>query len=115
MISDKISFPDSSFARITVRVSVVLAFLMPVAFIFLMDTGMAIAAYIKKYPAVFLGIPWSGGAASVIVLMFDQFSGELNFKALGFEFKGAAVPAIFWVICFLAFIVAIKVLMVPDI
>ena len=79
-----------------------------------MDTNMAVAGLIMQYPAIFLGIPWACGGASVIVLMFDQFSGELSFKALGFEFKGAAVPAIFWVICFLAIIVALRLLLIPN-
>jgi hypothetical protein len=56
------------------------------------------------------GIPVSFVTSLVLVLAFRREAGPIEFEALGFKFKGASGPLIFWVICFLAFVTALRLL-----
>jgi len=53
-------------------------------------------------------VPFAGYAALALVWLLESLSGEpIEFKAIGFEFKGPAAPIIMWVLCFLAIVAAI--------
>jgi hypothetical protein len=55
-------------------------------------------------------VPFAGYAALALVLLLEWRSSDpIEFKALGFEFKGPAAPIVLWVLCFLAIVVAIAV------
>lgn len=68
------------------------------------------AKLIQAHAAAMLGVPWAGGAASIVVLLFRATSGKIEFKVMGFEFSGASGPIVLWVMCFLAEILAIYML-----
>ena len=61
------------------------------------------------FPAL-TGIPLSALSATIVISCFRTALGEIEFKAFGFEFKGASGPATLWVVCFLALIVGIRLL-----
>jgi hypothetical protein len=50
-----------------------------------------------------VGMPFVGFAALALVLLLESRSDlPIEFKALGFEFKGASGPIVLWVLCFVA-------------
>jgi len=57
-------------------------------------------------------LPVSGLFSFVLVASFQKFSGDIEFKALGFEFSGASGPVIMWAISFIAIVVSINLLWV---
>lgn len=63
-----------------------------------------------------LGLPCSAaGAYAVVALLLNVFppakqDNSIKFNAFGLEFTGPAGPITFWVVCFLSFIAAIKML-----
>jgi len=67
----------------------------------------------KQFPAVIL-VPMSGLASLCIVLLLRLSSGPLEFKAVGFEFRGASGQVVLWVVCFLALILSVKLLWVSG-
>jgi hypothetical protein len=45
--------------------------------------------------------------ALVVVLLLRTVAGNIQLKALGFEFQGASGPIIMWILCFLTLILAV--------
>jgi hypothetical protein len=60
--------------------------------------------------AAIVGLPAAGAVAFVIVMVFRQTAGPIEFEAAFIKFKGAAGPVILWALCFLAIAGAIKML-----
>ena len=54
--------------------------------------------------------PACAGFALVLVLVLRAAAGEIEFEVLGLKFRGASGPLVFWVLCFLAQILAVKLL-----
>ena len=67
----------------------------------------------RQFAAVIL-VPMSGLAALCIVLLLRLSSGPLEFKAIGFEFRGASGQVVLWVVCFIALIAAVKLLWIAP-
>ncbi|HHG3620482.1 TPA: hypothetical protein ACPV0G_000754 [Vibrio parahaemolyticus] len=65
---------------------------------------------ISYSPMLAVGLPISGVIALALVLALEQKAENIKFKAIGFEFEGAAGQIILWVITFLAMVLAIKTL-----
>ena len=65
----------------------------------------------QQFAAVIL-VPMSGLGSFCIVLLLRLSSGPLEFKAIGFEFRGASGQVVLWVVCFIALIAAVKLLWV---
>ena len=63
----------------------------------------------NQFPALIL-VPMSGLASLCIVLLLRLSSGPLEFKAIGFEFRGASGQVVLWVVCFLAMVASVKLL-----
>lgn len=63
----------------------------------------------QQFPAV-VGLPMAALAALCLVVLLEIQAGNVELKAFGFEFKGAAGPIVMWVICFFAISAAIKML-----
>jgi hypothetical protein len=53
-------------------------------------------------------------AALFLVLVLRMAAGPIEVKMGGLEFKGAAAPIVFWLICFLAIAISIKSLWIPN-
>lgn len=54
-----------------------------------------------------IGLPFAALASLLLVLVLRTVAGNIELKALGIEFKGAAGPIIMWILCFLAITLAI--------
>jgi len=66
---------------------------------------------VKKHYAAIIGLPFAAYAVVCLVLFLEsRYEGPIEFKAIGFEFKGASGPIILWAICFLIFTVCMKLL-----
>jgi hypothetical protein len=64
----------------------------------------------KEHFAAVVGLPTAALAALFVVAIFEATTGPIEFEGLGFKFRGASGPIIFWVICFLATSGSIKLL-----
>ena len=62
---------------------------------------------LTHFPSL-VGLPAAAIASLFIVIVLRTVSGPLEFKFMGFEFKGASGPTAFWILCFLAISLAIK-------
>ena len=60
--------------------------------------------------AATIGLPSAALASLAIVIILEGTAGPIEFAGLGFKFKGAAGPIVFWVLCFLAIAHAIHLL-----
>lgn len=60
--------------------------------------------------AAIIGLPFAFLAAFIVVALFRQAEGEIEFEAVGVKLKGAAGQIVLWVICFLAITGAIALL-----
>jgi ABC-type transport system involved in cytochrome c biogenesis permease component len=56
------------------------------------------------------GVPMSVLVAMMVVTVFRATEGPIEFKGLGFEFKGASGPVVLWVFVFLACVVGTSTL-----
>src|SRR5262245_44570500 len=60
------------------------------------------------FPAI-VGLRFIGFAALALVLLLESRSDQpIEFKAIGFEFKGASAPIVLWVLCFVAIAVCLR-------
>lgn len=105
---------DVEFRRIVGRIVVVGTFiLVPLLFFGLVAVqfgqGYWLTISLNHFPAV-IGLPGAAVAAMIIVLIFRNVEGPIEFKVLGLAFSGASGPVILWVFCFLAIVVAIRLL-----
>jgi len=64
--------------------------------------------FFRDHYAAIVGLPAAAAVSFVIVVFLRQADGPIEFKGLGFEFKGASGQVAMWVICFLAIAGAIK-------
>jgi hypothetical protein len=60
------------------------------------------------FPAI-VGLPMAAALAFLIVILLPQTYGNIEFKALGVTFKGAAGPVVLWLVCFLGISAAVRV------
>lgn len=74
------------------------------------DSGSPFGQLITDHAAAMLGVPWAGGAASIVVLQFRATSGNIEFEVVGFKFTGASGPIVLWAMCFLVEVLAIRLL-----
>ena len=79
----------------------------------LQPDGWMVRLVEHQFAAVIL-VPMSGLAALCIVLLLRLSSGPLEFKAIGFEFRGASGQVVMWVVSFIALVSAVKLLWVTP-
>jgi hypothetical protein len=60
--------------------------------------------------AATIGLPSAALASLCIVIVLEGTAGPIQLEGLGFKFKGAAGPIVFWMFCFLAITFAIHLL-----
>jgi len=65
---------------------------------------------VPKYAAALLGLPVAGWGAFILVFVFRQTQGPIEFEAFTIKLKGAAGPIVLWILAFLATAAAIKIL-----
>src|SRR5690606_1827050 len=59
-------------------------------------------------PVVAIALPLAALISLALVLSLEQKSENIRFKAIGFEFEGAAGQIVLWVICFVSIALTIK-------
>jgi hypothetical protein len=72
-------------------------------------------AWLLSAPAQNIGLPCAAiSAFAIVAILLRAFppsatgSGDFSFKAFGLEFNGPSGPITLWLICFLAFVVALR-------
>lgn len=65
---------------------------------------------LQKQVRAMVGVPISAASAFCVVWLLEATSGRIEFEAIGFKFRGASGPVVLWVMCFLAFVLAIVLL-----
>ena len=56
-------------------------------------------------------LPFAGYAALGLVMLLESRSEQpIEFKAIGFEFKGASAPIVLWVLCFVAISICLRLM-----
>jgi hypothetical protein len=117
-MSDNVPAPQSSWEtwlRIAARWSIFLAAaIYGVTFFAFSIYGMVreewVEEMVKEHFAATIGLPSGALAALLLVTIFEINAGRVEFKVIGFEFKGAAGPIVMWVVCFLAIAISIRML-----
>ncbi len=56
---------------------------------------------VKNFAAI-IGLPFAFTASFVVVALFRQSSGPLEFNGFGFRFKGASGEIVLWILCFVS-------------
>ena len=79
--------------------------------------GGKLAAWFTAYPAQNLGLPCAAiSSFAIVAVLMTAFSkssdaaSALQFKAFGLEFTGPSGPITLWLLCFLGFVFALKLL-----
>lgn len=94
-------------------VALVLAAFFPEA---LDGRGRQLASWIVKSPTLNLGLPCAAAAAfAIVAALLTVFpingeNGHLELKLFGLEFSGPSGPITLWLMCFLGFVFALKLL-----
>jgi hypothetical protein len=79
--------------------------------------GGKLAAWFTAYPAQNLGLPCAAiSSFAIVAVLMKAFATSsdaalaLQFKAFGLEFTGPSGPITLWLLCFLGFVFALKLL-----
>lgn len=64
---------------------------------------------LKNFAAI-IGLPFAFLGAFVVVALFRQSEGDIEFEAIGIKFKGASGQIMLWLVCFLSISAAIAFL-----
>jgi hypothetical protein len=79
--------------------------------------GARLSTWFTTHPAQNIGIPCAAiSAFAIVAVLLNAFppssdaSGQLAFKVFGLEFSGPSGPITLWLMCFLGFVVALKLL-----
>ncbi len=70
----------------------------------------SLKAVVNKHFLAVTGTPLSALSATLVLAMFRASYGDIEFEIPGFKFRGASGPAVLWILCFLAFVVALRLL-----
>jgi hypothetical protein len=97
-------------------VALALAVFLPHAF---GGVGASLAAWFTSATAQNVGLPCSAiSAFAIVAVLLKAFppatgpGGQLELKAFGLEFSGPSGPITLWLVCFLGFVIALKLLRV---
>jgi hypothetical protein len=80
------------------------------------STASRLRTWVGSAPAQNVGLPAAAMAAfAVVAILLHAFppadaNGQLSFKAFGLEFTGPSGPITLWLICFLGFVFALRIL-----
>lgn len=81
-----------------------------IAVVWLKRTDQVLTQLVLDNFAAIIGLPFAFLAAFIVVALFRQSEGAIEFEAIGVKLKGAAGQIVLWVICFLAITGAIALL-----
>jgi len=63
----------------------------------------------QHFPSI-VGLPMAAIASLMVVMLLKYTSGPIEFEILSLKFKGASGQIVFWILCFLSIVLAIKIL-----
>ncbi len=63
----------------------------------------------QHFPSI-VGLPMAAIASLLVVMLLKYTSGPIEFEILSLKFKGASGQIIFWILCFLSIVLAIRLL-----
>jgi hypothetical protein len=66
--------------------------------------------FIEQNWRVILGVPFSCIGSFIVVALFRQNAGPIEFEGIGFKFKGSAGEIVLWAMCYIILIGSIKLL-----
>src|SRR5687767_6047008 len=75
-----------------------------------LNDKVLISKMLHEHLRAVVGLPMSAAAAFCLVVILEITSGDIEFEALGFKFKGASGPIVLWVLSFLVFVLALRLL-----
>lgn len=88
---------------------VALGTLLILSFIALSERDLVLTL-LREHVRAIVGLPIAAVSAFCIVVVLEATSGNIEFEALGFKFRGASGPVVLWVLSFIVFVLAIRVL-----
>jgi hypothetical protein len=74
------------------------------------DVAPWVVEVVQAHFAAVIGLPAAAFVALCLVIFLEVKSGPIEFKGLGFEFRGASGEITLWVVTFLSIAAAIKLL-----
>lgn len=72
------------------------------------DRNALASTPLKDHYAALVGLPAVASVSFILVVLLRQTDGPIEFEGFGFKFRGASGQVAMWVISFLAFAIAIK-------
>lgn len=72
--------------------------------------GLVPPEFLHEHLLALVGVPMAVICSLWVVTILRLKSGPIQFELLGLKFRGASGPVILWLLCFLAIILAIKML-----
>ncbi len=76
-------------------------------------TDRILTGFIMDNFASIIGLPFAAIASFVVVALFQQGEGPMEFSGLGFTFKGASGQVALWALCFFTVTFSIYLLWKP--
>ncbi len=64
----------------------------------------------KQHFAATIGIPLSALSAFCVVILLRATTGPIEIESQFIKFRGASGPIIFWILCFIAIVIGVKLL-----
>ena len=98
---------------VLISVSVVCGLIMLTFFYLIVSNPLYLTKlmdYIFEQAEAVIGIPFCAAMALYVVLMLRTTQGPGEFEGIGFKFRGASGPIVMFVLCFLAFVGATRLL-----
>ena len=108
---------DDNRTSTVIRIGGIVALLLPIAFVGIwcirypchFFTGFIFQNYVT-----FFILPYGAFFAYFLVLTLEHSRGPIELDFMGLKFKGAAGPIVFWIMIFLALVLALNLLWVPP-
>jgi len=97
--------------QLLTKLAVIIMMIIYVAYIPInaMKQDSWIVGIAKQHFVTTIGLPFMALLSYFIVTTLESRFSKIEFKAIGFEFKGASGPIVLWILCFLAMAVAVKI------
>jgi hypothetical protein len=94
-----------------IAIFIVLAFFVTIAILVITQwKNPDVRNFVMSQFPVIVCLPTAGLFAFLVIAIFQVGTGQIQFKAFGLEFSGAAGPVIMWVLAFLVIATMIRLL-----
>jgi hypothetical protein len=101
--------PDADKNAIALGLAMFTAVVAIAVFIIMIWIGLSRpSALFRTHFAAIVGLPGAAAVSFAVVVFLRQTEGPIEFRGLGFEFKGASGQVAMWALCFLVITIGIK-------